>query len=146
MIHKHLDCPPEQRKWMERKLHQSATMSSHTFCLTCGKVKSIDGPRGRKLGFYLSGLSALKEYLGRSARHGKMTQSQSRLLTQALEGIDDFEDSYGLSLEVQAQLYLQAVKRVRPDLEDEIVLRLLPKRKRRSKKPFVKMRRGAVAG
>ncbi|MFQ5838776.1 MAG: hypothetical protein ACE5HJ_08370, partial [Thermoplasmata archaeon] len=61
--HEHVDCPPDQRKWLERRLYQSATMRPHAYCVTCGKVKNLDGPRARKLGFYLSGLSALKEYL-----------------------------------------------------------------------------------
>ena len=125
--HQHVDCPPDQRRWLESRLEQAATMRPHTYCVTCGRVRNIGGPQAKKLGFYLSGLSALKEYLGRSAKHRKMTQSQSRLLTQALEGLEDFEDPYGLSLEVQAQLYVQAVKRARPDLEDELVLRLLPR-------------------
>lgn len=143
--HEHRDCPRDQSRWLERRPGLAATMRPHAFCVTCGKVKSVDGPRARKLGFYLHGLSALKEYLRRSAKQEKMTQSQSRLVTKALEGLDDFEDTYGLSLEVQAQLYLQAVKRVRPDLEDELVLRLLPRGRRRSKRPFMGLRRGAVA-
>ncbi len=137
MTHEHLDCPPDQRKWMERKLHQAATMKSHTFCLTCGKVKNLDGPRGRKLGFYMSGLSALKEYLGRSAKDGKMTQSQSHLITTIIEGLDDFEDPYGMSVEVQARHYVEAVRTVRPDLDDELILRLLPKVRRKSRQPLV---------
>lgn len=130
MTHKHLDCPIDQRKWMERKLHQAATMRSHTFCLICGKVKNLHGPRGQKLGFYMSGLSALKEYLGRSAKYSKMTQSQSRLITMTIEGLDDFEDVYGMSREAQARLYFEAVRKVRPDLDDELIMRLLPRVRR----------------
>lgn len=137
--HEHVDCPPDQRKWLERRLNQAATLRPHSFCVTCGRVKNTFGPKARKLGFYLSGLSALKEYLERSAKYGKMTQSQSRLIAKALEGLDEFEDSYGLRLEVQKQLYLQAVKMIRPDLDDELVVRLLPKVRRRPKKPLIQM-------
>ncbi len=143
--HQHVDCPPNQRRWLESRLEQAATMRPHAYCVTCGRVRNTGGPPAKKLGFYLSGLSALKEDLGRSAKREKMTQSQSRLITQALEGLEDFEDPYGLSLEVQAQLYVQAVKRVRPDLEDELVLRLLPRGERRSRKPFFERMNGAVA-
>ncbi len=144
--HEHMDCPPNQRKWLERRLDLAATMRPHAYCVTCGKVKNLDGPRARKLGFYLSGLSALKEYLERNANCAKMTQSQSRLITKALEGLEEFEDLYGLSLEVQAQLYLEATKRIRPDLDDELVLRLLPKVRRRSRKPLIGMMAKASAG
>ncbi len=137
--HEHMDCPPNQRRWLERRLDLAATMRPHAYCVTCGKVKNLDGARARKLGFYLSGFSALKEYLERNANCAKMTQSQSRLITKALEGLEEFEDPYGLSLEVQARHYLGTVKRVRPDLDDELILRMLPETRRRSRKPLIEI-------
>ncbi len=144
--HEHVDCPPGQRRWLESRLGQAATMRPHVFCVTCGKVKNLDGPRARRLGFYLSGLSALRGYLGWSPKHGKMTQSQSRLITKSLEGVTAFEDSYDLGLDIQGRIYLQAVKRVRPDLEEELVLRLLPKVRRKTRKPLFGSTAGASAG
>jgi hypothetical protein len=142
--HDHVDCPPDWREWLERRIGQTATMEPHPYCLVCGKVKNVDGPRARKLGFYLSGLSSLKEHLAAGARYGKMTQSQSRLITKALEELDDFEDSYGLSLEVQTRLYVEAVRRVRPDLDDDLVLRWLPRLRGRSRVPaFTRMAKAA---
>ena len=137
--HQHIDCPPDQRRWLERSLDQAATMRPHAYCLTCGKVKNIDGNRARKLGFYLSGLSALKGYLERSSKNRKVTQAQSRLIIKALKGLQDFEDPYGLSLDVQARHYLGTVKRVRPDLDDELILRMLPETRRRSRKPLIEI-------
>lgn len=134
--HQHVDCPPGQRRWLERKLGQAATMRPHVFCVTCGKLKNLNGPKARRLGFYLSGLSALRAYLGRSPEHGKMTQSQSRLITKSLEGLTAFEDSYDLDQDIQGRIYLEAVKGVRPDLEEELVLRLLPKVRRKTRKPL----------
>ncbi len=143
--HQHLDCPPDRRRWLERSHDQAATMTLHTYCVTCGKVRNIDGPPAKRLGFYMSGLSALKEYLERSAQYGKMTQSQSRLISKALEKLEEFDDLYGLSLEVQGQLYLEAVCGVRPDLDDELVLRMLPKVRRRSRRPLIVMMARASA-
>ncbi|MFQ5883455.1 MAG: hypothetical protein ACE5I9_13465, partial [Candidatus Methylomirabilales bacterium] len=102
--HQHVDCPPGQRRWLERRLDQAATMRPHVFCLTCGKVKNLDGPRARRLGFYLSGLAALREYLGRSPKYEKMTQSQGRLIAKSLEGLTEFEDSYDLGLDIQGRI------------------------------------------
>ncbi len=135
--HEHVDCQPDQRKWLERRPNEAATMEPHVYCVACGMVKNLYGPRARKAGFYLTGLSALKGYLQRSVVHGKMTQGQSRLIAKALEELVDFQDFYGLSLESQSQLYLAAVKRVRPDLDKELVLRLLPKVRRRSRRPLI---------
>lgn len=144
--HEHMDCPPYQKRWLERRQDQAATMRPHVYCVTCGKVKNLDGPRAKKLGYYLNGLAALKEYLERSVTHAKMTQSQSRLITKALEGLDEFEDPYSLSLDVQAQLYLGAVRSVRPDLDEELVLRLLPRTKRKPRKPLIKVMGATSAG
>lgn len=139
ILHDHVDCPPDQRLWLEKKPDQAATIRPHSFCMACGKVRNLDGPPARALGFYLSGLSALKEYVERSAKYHKMTQSQSRLIGQALLGTKEFEDSYGMRLEAQAHLYLAAVGSVRPDLDQALVLRLLPKLKRKSRGPLLKM-------
>ncbi len=144
--HEHVDCPPDQRKWLERRLDLAATMRPHAYCVTCGKVKNLDGPRARKLGFYLSGLSALKEYMERNTKYGKMTQSQSRLISKALEGLEEFEDLYGLNVEIQTLLFMEAVKRVRPDLDDELVLRLLPKIRRKFRRPLIETMARALAG
>ncbi len=65
-------------------------MRPHAYCVTGWKVQNIDGPRARKLGFYLSALSSLKGYLEGSGTYAKMTQSQSRLITKALEGLEEF--------------------------------------------------------
>lgn len=128
--HDHVDCRPNQRPWLETKVDQAATMRRHSYCVICGKIKNLDGPQARALGFYLSGLSALKEHLQRSAHFPKMTQSQSRLITRSLEDIREFEDQYGMSLEAQAHAYVAAVRGVRHDLDDELIIQLLPRRRR----------------
>ena len=112
-------------------------MRPHAFCVTCGKVKTLDGPRARALGFFLSGLSALKENLERDGQRFKMTQTQSRLISKELERFGEFEDTYGLALGAQVRLYLETVRRIRPDLEEELVIRLLPKLRSTSEIPLL---------
>ncbi len=103
-------------------------------------------PTAKRLGFYLTGVASLKAYLERRSDYAKMTQSQSRLVTKALERLQDFEDPYGMSLEAQARLYLQAVQGIRPDLDEELVLRLLPITRRRSRRPIFDLQNGTSAG
>lgn len=134
--HEHVDCAPAERAWLESHVDQAATMRPHLYCVGCGRVKALGGPRARRLGFYLSGLAALKGYLEGSPAHRKMTQSESRLIAKGLEALPDFEDPYGLSREVQARLYLEAVRRTRPDLDGELVLRLLPQTRRKEWKAW----------
>ncbi len=123
-------------------------MRPHAFCVTCGKVKTLDGPKARALGYFLSGLSGLKEHLDRDVQRFKLTQTQSRLISKDLERFGEFEDTYGLTLGAQIRLYLDAVHRVRPDLEEELVIRLLPKLKSASERPLFNLlmaRKPAVA-
>lgn len=96
--HEHVDCAPDQRRWLESKVDQAATMRPHAFCMTCGKVKNLGGPRAQALGYYLAGLSALKEHLVRSKRYHKMTQSQNRLIHKDLARLEGFDDTYGMDL------------------------------------------------
>ena len=136
-VHEHRDCPPQDRPWLESRLGQAGTMRPHAFCVTCGKVKTLDGPRARALGFFLSGLSALKENLERDDLRFKMTQTQSRLISKELERCGEFGDTYGLALGAQIRLYLETVRRIRPDLEEELVVRLLPKLRSTSETPIL---------
>ena len=144
--HKHVDSRADQRKWLESRPDEAATMQLHAYCLTCGRVKTMARPTAKRLGFYLTGLTSLKACLERRSDYAKMTQSQSRLVTKALEGLKDFEDPYGMSLEAQTRLYLQAVQGIRPDLDEELVLRLLPITRRRSRRPIFDLQNGTSAG
>ncbi len=134
--HEHRDCPPQERPWLESRVGEAGTMRPHAFCVTCGTVKNLDGPKARARGFFLSGLSALKEHLERDEQRFKLTQTHSRLISKELERFGESRDTYGLSLSTQIRLYLEAVHRVRPDLEEELVMRLLPKLKATSEKPL----------
>lgn len=144
--HEHADCPPNERRWLERRPDEAATMELHVHCVVCGQVKHTEGPRARPRGYYLSGLSALKEYLEGNTTYAKMSQAQGRLIVKALEGIDGFGDAYGLSLDVQKRLYVEAVRAIRPDLDEELVERLLPKPRRRTRRPLFAPQGGASPG
>ncbi len=95
--HEHRDCPPQERPWLESRVGEAGTMRPHAYCVTCGKVKTLDGPKARALGYFLSGLSALKEQLERDVQRFKLTQTQSRLISKDLERFGEFEDTYGLT-------------------------------------------------
>ncbi len=56
-------------------------MRLHAYCLTCGRVKTMQRPTAKRLGFYLTDLTSLKACLERRSDYAKMTQSQSRLMT-----------------------------------------------------------------
>ncbi len=67
--------------------------------------------------------------------HDKLAQVQSHLIAQRLKTRTEFEDPYGTPGHVQMQTYVSAVLSVRPDLDEELILRMLPDRRKRRKTP-----------
>ncbi len=104
----------------------AASCAPHPYCTECGMVKNLAYPRARPLGYFFSGISNLKVHLARSPTHPKLTQSQTHLIADNLFHRPEFEDSYGTRAEAQVMAYLHAVKAIRPDLEDEFIIRFLP--------------------
>ncbi len=133
--HRHRDCGSKERLWLPKENDAAATAARHPFCTQCGTVRNLGLPRAKPLGYYLRGIALLKEYLDYSALHTKLVQVQSHLMTQRLEAQRAFEDPYGTPGEAQLRAYVNIVQSIRPDLDEELIIRLLPKgRRQRSSK------------
>ncbi len=134
--HYHHDCGSRDRLWLPREPHSEASASKHPFCLECGTVKDLALPPAKALGYYLAGIARLKEHLEHSALHPKLAQVQSHLITERLTVRREFEDAYGTPGQAQLNAYSDVVRSVRPDLEEELIFRLLPgPRRRRNSAP-----------
>jgi hypothetical protein len=129
--HGHRDCGARDRVWLNREYRAPATAARHPYCVVCGTVRSLSWPPARPLGFFQSGLAALKDYLERAGPGLKLAQVQSHLLANRLAARPEFEDPYGTPGEVQLHTYVEVVRSVRPDLDEELILRLLPGVRRR---------------
>jgi len=125
-IHVHEECGFRERLWLDREQRSPASAALHPYCVSCGTVKDLTLPRARPLGFYLAGIARLREYLGRSTVHPKLAQVQSHLIAQRLAASGEFDDPYGTPGRLQLEAYVDAVRTVRPDVDEEIVLRMLP--------------------
>ncbi len=95
-------------------------------------VKNLALPRARSLGYFLTGLSNLKAQLGSSSIYQKLTQAQSRLITTSLARRPEFDDPYGTRADAQIIAYLNVIKSIRADVDQELILRLLPGTYRRA--------------
>ena len=124
--HTHRDCPGRQRVWLAKERGSPASATRHPYCLGCGIVRDLTWPHARPLGYYLNGVAALKEYLDRGRLGPKLAQVQSHLITTRLVSRPEFEDPYGTPGQRQRDVYLEVVQSIRPDLDEELILRLLP--------------------
>ena len=124
--HTHSDCSNRDRVWLEKEPNATATMVKHPYCVACGTVRDLTWPRSRALGYYLSGIEALKEYLARSPSNYKLVQAQSHLIASRMATRREFEDPYGTPGQAQLDAYVDVVRSVRSDLDEELILRLLP--------------------
>jgi len=108
-------------------------MLRHSYCLGCGTVRDLTWPRSRPLGYYLSAVDALKQYLDRSPLDRKLVQVQSHLIARRLSARREFEDPYGTPGQAQLDAYVDVVRSVRSDLDEELILRFLPSLQGRSR-------------
>lgn len=131
IVHNHRDCGAKDRLWLPKDHAEAATAVPHAFCVSCGTVRDQTAPRGRPLGYFLNGVAYLKEHLEYSAVHPKLAQVQSHLIAGRIAVRPEFEDPYGTPGWRQLQAYVQIIRSVRPDLEEELLLRLLPGPRRR---------------
>ena len=124
--HGHRDCGSRDRRWLPREPRAESTAAPHPFCIQCGTVKDLTLPRAKPLGYYLSGVAHLSEHLERSPLHPKLVQVHRHLITSRLAARPEFEDPYGTPGQAQLEAYVQVVHSVRPDLDEDLIFRLLP--------------------
>lgn len=139
--HEHRDCPTDRRVWLEQEAEQASKMRLHPFCVDCGAVRVMGVARAKALGFYHGALSHLKAYLDRSQEYPKLTQVQTHLISTKLAEIGGFADPYSLGFRTQLQMFVAAVQSIRPDLDEELITRMLPHERKAPSKPYIEVMR-----
>lgn len=129
--HDHCECGPRERLWLPRQHGVPSGAAPHPYCVRCGAVRDLTAPRARPLGYYLNGLTTLREQLAGSSPPRKLAQVQTRLIVQRLSAAVEFKDPYGTPGYAQRRAYVEIVRSVCRDLEPEDVLRALPSLRRR---------------
>jgi hypothetical protein len=137
--HIHHDCGCRERLWLAKEHAAPASTVRHPYCVACGTVRNLTWPRARPIGQYMAGVATLKEYLDRSPLRTKLARVQSHLVTTRLAARPEFEDPYGTSGQAQLDAYIQIIRSVRPDLDEDLIVRLLPH-------PIRRDREGAAGG
>lgn len=129
--HEHRSCRADERLWLEALPDEAATIRLHSFCVDCGGVRSALPMRGRPMGFFERALSNLKANLEDNPRYPKLAQVHSHRIAKALASIPDFDDPYTMPYETQWRIFVDAVQRVRPDLDIDFIEQALPREPRR---------------
>ena len=78
------------------------------------------------MGYYQKGISNLKAYLERSPEHAKLVRVQSHLIANRLASRPEFKNPGSVPGSTQRAAYVMVVQSVRPDLDQHLILRLLP--------------------
>ena len=125
-LHTHRDCSQRDRVWLVRERAEPATAARHTYCVACGTIRNLARPRAKPQGFYLNGVAALRDYLEHDPLRSKLARVHSHLIAARLVTRPEYEYPYGTPGQVQLDVYPNIVRSVRPDLDDELILRLLP--------------------
>ena len=124
--HAHRECSSRDRVWLAREHEAPSSLAKHPYCVGCGTVRNLTWPQARPLGYYLTGVATLKVYLERSPLRTKLAQVQTHLITTQLTSRLEFEDPYGTPGQAQREAYVRVIRSVRSDLDEELILRLLP--------------------
>jgi len=114
-------------------------MRLHPYCVECGAVRVMGTARAKAMGFYHGALAHLKAYLERSVEYPKLTQVQTHLITVRLNEVGGFADAYSLGFRRQLEIFVAAVRSIRPDLDEELVLRMLPRERRAPRKTYIEL-------
>lgn len=117
--------------WLPKFHEGSASATRHPFCVGCGTVRNLALPRAMSLAYYLNSLARLKDYLDHSPLQPRLVQVQSHLIAERLTARPEFEDPYGTQGQAQVDAYVFVVQSVRPDLDEELLLRVLRLNQRR---------------
>jgi len=135
--HEHTSTTSDKRLWLEALPDQAATMRLHPYCVECGAVRSLLPAKGRPLGTFLQAIANLKGILEDNPRYPKLAQVHSHLIAKALESTPSFGDPYSMPFETQWALFVEAVRRYRPDLDEELLEMIMPREPRRPRPSYI---------
>ena len=105
MVCLHESCGSVDKIWMPHEGHVGTKgLKPHVYCINCGAVKNISTDRPKKASYFINSLSKVDR------RIVKLTQVQVRLIVKELESINDFEDAYSMTRQVQEKTFIKIVK------------------------------------
>jgi len=103
----HENCGYNERVWLPINNEPAGTLR-HPYCKHCGVVKNLSSDRAVGIGYFMNALSSMKRL---NRKEKLVTDTQIRLISKELMGIDDFEDKYWMRGTAQEDLFIKIVKK-----------------------------------
>ena len=103
----HEDCGHDERVWLPINNEPAGTLR-HPYCKHCGVVKNLSSDRAVGIGYFMNALSSMKRL---NRKEKLVTDTQIRLISKELMGIDDFEDKYWIRGSSQEDLFIKTVRK-----------------------------------
>jgi hypothetical protein len=104
------------------------------FCRECGVVKNIGSDRARKLGYFATALGRLKNRIDKEHDRStysiaKVSEAQVRFVIKRLEAVEGFDDPYAMTFHAQMELFVRAVRSMRPDIPVAVLEEIIAKQR-----------------
>ncbi|MBN2488415.1 MAG: hypothetical protein JXA98_05245 [Methanosarcinaceae archaeon] len=102
----HESCGRIDKVWLPFEIRGADRgLKPHLYCTRCGAIKSISTEKPKKTTYYINSLSKIDK------RVVPLTKVQVRLIVKELEHIEDFEDPYSMTREIQEKIFITVVKK-----------------------------------
>ncbi len=135
--HEHRSVRADERVWLEAIHEEAATMRLHAYCADCGAVRSRRPMRGRPMGYFQQALANLMTSLEDHPRYPKLAQVHRHLIGKTFESIPEFADPYSMDFETQRKIFMDSVRRYRPELPIDLLEEVLPREPRAKRKAYI---------
>ena len=105
MFCSHESCGRIDKVWLPFKVvGADKGLKSHSYCIHCGAVKNSSPDKPKKAAYYINSLSNVDKDVV------KLTKVQLRLIVKELERVEDFEDAYMMTREIQEKIFINIVE------------------------------------
>ena len=101
-------------------------IEKHPYCAKCGTIKNITSDHAKAMGYYINILAEMRKTLILENKKGKgmigkLTDSQLRLIVKELLEMGDFEDKYWRTKSSQKKIFINVMRKYRPDLPKHFI-------------------------
>lgn len=134
--HKHEDCSYSEMEWLppSSPMVERVPVQHKPYCRICGIVKNIGSDRARKLGYFATALGRLKGRIEKEHDRSvysiaKLSEAQVRIIIKRIEAVEGFDDPYAMTFHAQLELFLEAVRSIRPDVPEAVLEEILTRQR-----------------
>ena len=101
----HKSCGSTDKVWLPFEINNRILgLKPYSYCIHCGIIKSISTDKPKKTAYYINIIPKIDKSVL------KLTKVQTRLIVKELESIEDFEDAYSMTRQIQENIFIKIVQ------------------------------------